>query len=241
MTNTDTFLSSFDKVFIVNLPERSDRRKEIGAELDRIGASNNAKVEIFPAVKPSDAGGFPSIGARGCFMSHLAILRRARDSGMQRILIVEDDLMFSNYLRKHQGEVACHVEGDDYDIVYLGHLIDGKNTGAVQFQKYDKPLMQSHFIAFKGKVIASLVDAFEAMLERPPGHPDGGPMHVDGAYSTFRMQNPDCVTQIAVPSLGFQRPSPSDIAGFRWFDKIVGLKEISAFGRRVRVLMLRFN
>lgn len=241
MTINDTFLSSFDKVFIINLPERSDRRKEIGAEFDRMGASNHAKIEMFPAVKPADPGGFPSIGARGCFMSHLAILRLARDSGMQRVLIVEDDLMFSNYLRRHQGEVALHMEGTSYDIVYLGHLIEAKNTGAVQFQNYDKPLMQSHFIAFRGNVIASLVDFFEAMLERPPGHPDGGPMHVDGAYSTFRKQHPEWTTQIAVPSLGFQRPSPSDIAGFRWFDKIAVLKELSAFARRVRILLMRFN
>ena len=241
MSNTESFLNTFDKIFIVNLPERIDRRKEISSELDWIGASNHAKVEIFPAVKPTEPGGFPSIGARGCFMSHLSILKRARDSGMQRILIMEDDLMFSSYLKKNQQALAQHLKGNAYDIAYLGHLVEKKNNGALRFEKYELPLMQSHFIAFRGDVIASLVTFLETLLTRPPGHPDGGPMHVDGAYSTFRQQQPERITQIAVPSLGFQRPSPSDIAGFRWFDNVAGFKVLSAFARRARGLLMRFN
>lgn len=239
MTNTKTFLNSFDKVFVINLPERIDRRKAIQAELDWLGPTDRDRIEIFPAVKPSDPGGFPSIGARGCFMSHLEILRTARDRGLKRILIVEDDLMFSKYLKKCQNEVARHVEDGMYDILYLGHMLEVESAGTLRFEKYEKPLMQSHFIAFKGNVVVQLVHCFEAMLARAPGHPDGGPMHVDGAYSTFRMQNPQSTMQIAVPNLGFQRPSPSDIAGFRWFDRISGIKELSALVRRFRILWMR--
>ncbi len=239
MTNTKTFLNCFDRIFVINLLERTDRRKAINNELVWIGALERDKIEIFPAVKPAEPGGFPSIGARGCFMSHLEILRKARDLGMQRILIIEDDLMFNNFLKKHQDEVARHVASDGYDIVYLGHMVDSKSANSLRFERYEKPLMQSHFIAFRGDVITRLVSVFEAMLQRPPGHPDGGPMHVDGAYSTFRMQHPEFVTQIALPNLGFQRPSPSDIAGFRWFDKIAGLKGLSAMVRRFRILWMR--
>lgn len=239
MTQAQTFLNCFDKVFVVNLPERTDRRKAIQSELEWIGASDRDKVEIFPAVKPTEPGGFPSIGARGCFMSHLEILRKARDAGMRRILIIEDDLMFNNSLKKYQQAVAQHMATDGYDIAYLGHMVESRNSGAMQFETYEKPLMQSHFIAFRGDAIPRLVAFFETMLQRPPGHPDGGPMHVDGAYSTFRAQNPDVVTHIAMPNLGFQRPSPSDIAGFRWFDKMAGLKELSALARRVRVRWMR--
>ena len=239
MTQAQIFLDSFDKIFVINLPERTDRRKSIRSELDWIGVSDPNRIKIFPAVKPTDAGGFPSIGARGCFMSHLEILRQARDLGLQRILILEDDLMFNNALKKYQQAVTQHMASDGYDIAYLGHMVKSKSTGTMQFEKYDKPLMQSHFIAFRGDAIARLVAFFETILERPAGHPDGGPMHVDGAYSTFRAQNPDVITQIAVPNLGFQRPSPSDIAGFRWFDKLAGLKELSAIARRFRVLWMR--
>jgi len=50
------------------------------------------KVEIFPAIGPDEAGGFPSIGPRGCFSSHVAILKQAKHQGLSNILIVEDDL-----------------------------------------------------------------------------------------------------------------------------------------------------
>lgn len=239
MTQPQNFLAGFDKVFVINLPERTDRRKAFLSELAWLGASGADKVEIFPAVKPSDSGGFPSIGARGCFMSHLSILRKACDEGMRRILILEDDLMFNQALKKYQFAVAQHMAGEAYDIAYLGHMVQSKNNGIMQFETYDQPLMQSHFIAFRGDVIPRLVQCFEAMLERPPGHPDGGPMHVDGAYSTFRAQNPDVTTQIAMPNLGFQRPSPSDIAGFRWFDRLAGVKALSALVRRFRVMWMR--
>lgn len=241
MSKTDSFLSTVDKIFIINLSERSDRRKEINNELDWIGAANHHNVEIFPAIKATELGGFTSIGARGCFMSHLSILRKARDSGMQKILIIEDDLMFSHYFKKNQQAVAQHLKSDAYDIAYLGHLVETKNSGALRFEKHELPLMQCHFIAFRGDVIASLVTFLETLLTRPPGHPDGGPMHLDGAYSTFRAQQPERITQIAVPSLGFQRPSPSNIAGFRWFDKVIGFRELSATVRKIRMFWMRNN
>ena len=56
----------------------------------------------------------------------------------------------------------------------------------------------------------------EELQQRPPGHPDGGPMHIDGAYSTFRVQNPDVVTLIASPNLGWQRSSRSDVTPNWW-------------------------
>jgi len=42
-------------------------------ELSRIGW----RAEFFPAVRPETAQGFPWIGARGCFLSHLAVLKSA--------------------------------------------------------------------------------------------------------------------------------------------------------------------
>jgi len=77
-----------------------------------------------------------------------------------------------------------------------------------------------------GAAIPRLIDSFETMLSRPAGHPLGGPMHVDGAYSTVRMQNRDLTTYAYFPALGNQRPSQTDIGTRKWFDRIEGLKPI---------------
>jgi hypothetical protein len=74
-------------------------------------------------------------------------------------------------------------------------------------------------VTFQGEAIAAAVRYLEAILARPAGDPDGGPMHVDGAYNWFRRANPQFKTVLAIPELGFQRASRTDIHDLRWYDK----------------------
>jgi hypothetical protein len=64
-------------------------------------------------------------------------------------------------------------------------------------------------------------------------------MHVDGAYSTFREQNPEIITCLAMPSWGFQRPSPSDIAERHVLDKVPGVSQLLGIGRKARLWYVR--
>jgi hypothetical protein len=66
-------------------------------------------------------------------------------------------------------------------------------------------------LAFAGHTIAPLVEFLEAIMKRPPGSPDYGPMHVDGAYGLFRLMHPELKTFAAFPTMGYQRSSLSDI------------------------------
>ena len=49
----------------------------------------------------------------------------------------------------------------------------------------------------------------------------------------FRAANPDILTLIAQPSLGWQRSSRSDIHG-QWFDKVAGVQNVAAMARHFR-------
>jgi glycosyl transferase, family 25 len=235
MNKTSCLIDFFDKTFVINLPERQDRRREISQELERIGSSATAdRVVIFPAIKPTELADFPSLGARGCFLSHLAILREASDQRLKRVLIVEDDLVFSNLLIQQQEIIVNQLQQPNWDLVYLGHLVEQSAATKIKFEPYTQPLQQSHCIGVNEAAIAPLVKFLETVLSRPAGHPNGGPMHVDGAYTTFRQQHPRMVTWIANPSLGFQRPSPSDIAGYRWFDHLPVLTPVVSTMRKVK-------
>ena len=86
--------------------------------------------------------------------------------------------------------------------------------------------MTTHFYAVNGRIFDRLLRFLEELQRRPPGHPDGGPMHLDGAYSTFRDQNPDVVTLIASPNLGWQRTSRSDITP-KWWHRVPGLRPLA--------------
>ncbi|MBC7483864.1 MAG: LPS biosynthesis glycosyltransferase, partial [Rhizobacter sp.] len=92
----------------------------------------------------------------------------------------------------------------------------------------------THFIGFQGEAIAAAAAYLAAMLERPPGDPDGGPMHVDGAYSWFRRAHPEFQTVLAVPPLGYQRASRTDIHDLAWFDKLPVVRELVSAVRRAR-------
>jgi hypothetical protein len=233
MNDESSLLNFFDKTYIINLPERYDRRQEIMKELKRIGATLSDQVVIFPAIKPTDQGEFPSIGAKGCFLSHLAILTEARDQGLNSVLILEDDLSFKNLLIKQQERVVSKLQQLEWDFVYLGHGINKRSTENVIFEEFPHPLMLAHFIGINRRVIAPLASFLKTVSERPDGHPEGGAMHVDGAYSTFRKQNPN-ITLIANPSLGFQRSSPSDIATRQWFDNLPALSQLVAKLRKIK-------
>jgi hypothetical protein len=83
-----------------------------------------------------------------------------------------------------------------------------------------------------GEAIPEIIRRLKAILTRPPGHPLGGPMHVDGAYSTIRLQHPALITYAASPVLGYQRPSRTDIGDGKWFDRVPALAGPVNFARR---------
>lgn len=231
----------FDRIYVVNLPERQDRRREMLQELSRVGMGvDTAELEIFPAIKPATVEDFPSIGARGCFLSHLAILQAAQKAKLRQCLILEDDLAFSPLFVKHQAEILAQLDQQPWQMAYFGHVLPlaprAKVTTASDFiwQPTQAALQTTHFFAIKGEILSQLVAFLELVLSRPAGHPLGGPMHVDGAYSTFRAQHPHIQTLIANPCLGFQRSSASDVAGLKWFDQVPGLQQCVILGRQLQ-------
>ncbi|UZQ55744.1 glycosyltransferase family 25 protein [Trichothermofontia sichuanensis B231] len=228
-------LSFFDRSYIINLPERFDRRNQMKQELKMLGLSElSEEVIFFPAIRPTDKGEFPSIGSKGCFLSHLAILKEAKSQNLNNLLIMEDDLSFTRFLVKKQDTIVDELRRLSWDFAYLGHGVNWNSGGGQIFHEYSEPLALTHFFAVNKRTIAELVDFLEEVLKRPAGHPEGGPMHIDGAYSTFRKQHPEVITLIACPSLGFQRASSSDVTGYKWFERLPILAQPLGAARDVK-------
>ena len=230
----------FQRVYAVNLPERKDRRQLIVKELEEAGMPLTPhRVEIFSAIRPDEAGGFPSIGARGCFYSHVAILKQAKHQGLSNILIVEDDLEISAKFRTDQAVIVEQLRQQDWDFVYFGHVEKVEQKSPLALVPFSKGMMTTHFYAVNGRIFDRLVRFMEELQQRPPGHPDGGPMQIDGAYSTFRAQNPDVITLIASPNLGWQRSSRSDISP-KWWDTVPGLRQLVGAARISKIRLKRW-
>jgi glycosyl transferase family 25 len=229
----------FERVYVINLPYRKDRYRQMAQELEKAGMPLSPnKVEIFPAIRPNDAINFPSVGALGCFLSHLSILKQAKKDGLANVLILEDDLVISERFRTDQALIVEQLRSVDWGFVYFGHREEVAQASPVKLDPFSDPIITTHFYAVNGNILERLLWFLEELQLRPAGHPDGGPMHLDGAYSTFRMQNPDIITLIASPNLGWQRSSRSDIHANAWFDRIPVFKQLAGVTRGGKAWLL---
>lgn len=235
---SSNFINYFDRVYIINLSHRADRREQIEVQLGKIGLSlEHPKVTLFSAIKPNESGEFPNVGARGCFLSHLGVLKDAQLNQFKQILIFEDDLdLIKNFIGESE-KVSTTLAKNNWDIFYGDYRLfealysDSSPTKTVNS---NFRLDTTNFLGIKNSVISLLVDYLEQMLARPSGHPSGGPMHVDGAYNWFRRDFPAYTTVIATPKLGFQRSSFSDIADLSWKNKLPFAKLIKKVIKKIK-------
>jgi glycosyl transferase, family 25 len=214
--------------YVINLDDRKDRRSEMEKQLRHIGWD----AEFFPAIRPAEAGDFETIGTRGCFLSHLGVLRRAAQYD-RHLVIMEDDLNFVSGFSRSWELAFNAVQEKEWSIFYPGHVVENTPRG-IQSVKPEQGVWCAHFMMVQKSSIAVVADALDTILSRPGGHPMGGPMHVDAAYNLIRKQNPQLKTYLFTPSLGYQRASRSDISAHRWFDRIKPLRPAVDFLRKFK-------
>lgn len=235
------FIDYFDLAYVLNLPERRDRREAMIRWLEQVGLPlTPGKVEIFTAIKPGNPGPFKGIGLRGCFLSHLEMFKQARDAGAKNLLIMEDDLQFRSDFCAYEDVVLEELISQNWDMVQFGYCADWAESEAKFsypiLKPFDGEVIGSHFYAINGKMLQPMIDFFELLLSRPAGHPDGGPMSPDGALNLIRWQYPEVNRLLAMPVLGTQRSSLSDCHP-RWYDHLPVLGELANFTRSVRLFI----
>lgn len=210
----------FDAIRVINLPQRTDRRAEMLAELRRVGLAKDERVAFFDACSFADAGTFSSQGARGCYHSHLAILEEAAAAG-QSVLILEDDCDFTSAVRSYEPPEA-------WSIFYGGYA-----AGSPDLDKSD--IVGSHFMGFTAEAARRLVPYLRTILasgDHPP---------IDGAYVWFRRAHPGVRTAFAVPPLGRQRPSRTDIGELGSFERVPLIGHVLPWARKLKRLAQRLR
>ena len=235
-------LSIFDRIYIVNLDSRPDRLREISAELARVGLSPDGdQVRRFSAVRPEAADGWPSIGAKGCFMSQLRILREAEADGLDSVLILEDDADFSVTFLTQPEPYLAGLKDPTWTMLHGGLPQMTTTDGRIRARHvpFDEPMLFAHFIGFRKGAIAGAAAYLEAIAARPPGSPEGGPMHVDGAYFWFRRAHPEMVMLTFEPTMAIQRSSASDITPGSRLDRFKWLRGPLSIARRAKRRLFR--
>lgn len=101
-----------ENVYYINLEERKDRKELVESELTKM----KWKYKRFNAIRLKD-------GRAGCSMSHLKLLEMARAENLEYIVIVEDDIQFTNpekynYMLSEFKRFMTENKGD-YDVLLL--------------------------------------------------------------------------------------------------------------------------
>lgn len=234
MTDTANLTRHFDRIRIISLRRRTDRRSETVQEFARHGlAIDGDRVAFFDAIEPPEAGGFSNPAVRGCFLSHLAVLEQALEAGARNVLVIEDDIAFARGFSRLASEALRQLEAQPWDLAYLGHAQDSQ-VGPPAWLPVAGPMLHAHCYAVNGPALEGLVDFLKRMLARPPGHPDGGPMHYDGALSTWMAQTPTLCARYFSRNLGYQRPSRTDLHPPSLLDRHALLMPVRWLYRRLK-------
>lgn len=183
----------FDKIRIINLAHRNDRRQEIAAQLRRFGVEiDGERVAFFNAVQTVEANGFYSVGAHGCYLSHLTLLEEAKGS----ILILEDDCDFTS--------AAATYIVPDCEIFYGGYYAN--DPAAV----LTSDIVGAHMM---GYFQPRIIGAYLRNLLKTEA------VSFDGAIVWYRRAHPEAKTVFANPILAYQRASRTDIGTPIWLDR----------------------
>jgi len=115
-------LTGFPHIVCVNLDRRSDRWERMQG---RLAAAGIESVQRFAAADgrtvPLPANWSSTPGAYGCLLSHVAVVRQARELDWPSVLILEDDVELDPAFRERLSAFMTNVP-QDWDVLYFGAL-----------------------------------------------------------------------------------------------------------------------
>lgn len=214
-----------DKVFVINLEHRTDRREQIIEELKRVGIDN---YEIFKAIQPTEEtmkiwnpnfiipmhpwfkmknknGDVTKyrIGALGCMLSHLEIIKKCVENNYENVLILEDDTIFKIDNGWKFDTIMSVLDSQIKDLNFGLLYLTGNHKDAILEKKTDNitqvkgSLTTGSYIINK-RVMKCIVDE---MIHFP--------LEIDLFYSRYIHKQYPCYC--IMPHLAGQRDGYSDI------------------------------
>ena len=112
---------NFDKIFYINLDKRTDRKEDIENELQSFNLSDN--VERFSGIDR------PEQGILGCTMSHLAVIKLAKERQYKQILILEDDFYFTVTKEEFENQLTEFFDSNiSYNVCMIAYKLNNSTT-----------------------------------------------------------------------------------------------------------------
>lgn len=157
-------MRGIDGIIYINLDHRTDRKKLIESELHRIGVPNE-KVHRFSAIYDRFNG------TKGCLLSHIQALDLAIEKGWERVLILEDDVVFIKKQKEIENQLAYFFEitNGEWDVFFLGGGYREKKTTPWEeiFQVYNSWCAHAYIVhrPYLEKLKACFLSAYEMIKD----------------------------------------------------------------------------
>lgn len=195
-----TLNSYFDKIYCINLEGRKDRWKESLDEFKK----HNFIADRYNAIdgKIVESLGRLSRGEHGCLLSHLNVIKKAKENNLSKVLVLEDDVEFSEDMTEKFFSYIQEIK--DWDIIYFGayHALNNPYNPYPLIKITDHLYKTIHSVAAHCYAVNSTV--YNALIEEisKKSKPlDDHHTEIQKKFNCFVIR----------PHLAWQRPSFSDI------------------------------
>jgi GR25 family glycosyltransferase involved in LPS biosynthesis len=200
-----SFNKKIDAIYYINLDKRADRKEEFLDNFNQVDEKRIIKVKGHY---------YPDNGAVGCLMSHITALNIALSDGLgDNILICEDDFMIKDMDYFNKMLDLFFEKIDEWDVLMLGHnTVDSTDTGIeTDDNKKIIRVLNSQTTSgylIKRAYIPILLDIYANDLTEYMKTGKWGNYFTDQSWKVLQpVEN----WYAFEPSVGFQRPSYSDI------------------------------
>lgn len=144
-----------EKTFYINLEYRKDRNEHLLEEFKKI---NFNKFERFNAIKHE-------YGPVGCCLSHLEVLKKAKELKLKNVLIIEDDLEFLVNREEIDKYIIAFLNDEELDVLCLAFNVkSGSLTNYNQYFYRTTDTQTASCYIIKEKMIDVLITNFEQSL-----------------------------------------------------------------------------
>lgn len=192
---------NIDKIFYINLDFRQDRKAELESEIEKMGLTE--KLERFSAFN------MPGKQSVGCGMSHIAVLKMARERGYKNVLILEDDFMFVVDKTTLENSLTNLFDNVDFDVCMCSYLLNNSEASEWPFLKKVLAAQTTAGYIIHHTFYDKLIDLYEWAM---PILDNTGEHWIYAVDQIWKRLQPESKWYCFTDRIGKQRPGYSDIS-----------------------------
>lgn len=153
----------YDKIYIINLEHRTDRKDSVIKQLEKEGITNYEFVNAVNGTDSTILKMFKKIrkngskigtsGHLGCLLSHRKVLLKAKEDNVNQFMILEDDVILKDGFMNRLNDVVL----PEWECIYLSAPLEEKKlffNGWARHSKY----CTTHAMIIKASIIDYLLD-----------------------------------------------------------------------------------